>query len=119
MILAQTKTPLCRLGAQADPNIMHSFYEFFAGGGMARVGLGPVNFRCAFANDFDHQKGQSYRANFGDDLKIADVASLTLADLPGTPDLVCPRRPVRTSRSLATARDWTARAAAPSGRGCG
>jgi len=89
MILAQTKTPLCRLCAQADPNVIYSFYEFFAGGGMARVGLGPANWRCAFANDFDDQKGQSYRANFGgDDLKVADVASLTLADLPGTADLV-------------------------------
>jgi DNA (cytosine-5)-methyltransferase 1 len=88
-ILAQTKTPVCRLRAQADPNIIYSFYEFFAGGGMARVGLGSANWSCAFANDFDHQKGQSYRDNFGgDDLKVADVASLTLADLPGTPDLV-------------------------------
>ena len=43
MILAQTKTPLCQLCSRADPNIMHSFYEFFAGGGMARVGLGPTS----------------------------------------------------------------------------
>lgn len=88
MNLPQTLTPLCQLHAQADPNVMHGFYEFFAGGGMARVGLGP-KFRCVFANDFDHQKGQSYRSNFGGDhLKVTDVASLKLADLPGTPDLV-------------------------------
>ena len=78
---AQTKTSLCRLCAQADPNITHSFYEFFAGSGMARVGLGPVNWRCAFANNFDHKKGQSYRANFGaNDLRVADVAALQWVD---------------------------------------
>ena len=29
-----------------------SFYEFFAGGGMVRAGLGPA-WTCLFANDFD------------------------------------------------------------------
>jgi DNA (cytosine-5)-methyltransferase 1 len=29
-----------------------SFYEFFAGGGMARLGLGE-RWACVFANDFD------------------------------------------------------------------
>jgi DNA (cytosine-5)-methyltransferase 1 len=29
-----------------------SFYEFFAGGGMARAGLGE-GWQCLFANDFD------------------------------------------------------------------
>jgi DNA (cytosine-5)-methyltransferase 1 len=29
-----------------------TFYEFFAGGGMARLGLGP-GWTCLFANDFD------------------------------------------------------------------
>jgi len=33
-----------------------SFYEFFAGGGMARLGLGE-GWSCAFANDFDPVKG--------------------------------------------------------------
>ncbi len=42
MIRAQTNAPLCRLCAQADPNVVHSFGEFFAGGGMARVGLAQV-----------------------------------------------------------------------------
>ena len=43
----------------------HSFYEFFAGGGMARAGLGP-GWNCLFANDFDHKKGRVYRFNWGD-----------------------------------------------------
>lgn len=65
-----------------------TFLEFFAGGGMARAGLGP-GWRCAFANDFDAMKVATYRANWGDgDVKHGDVGKLTLADLPpGTPDL--------------------------------
>lgn len=66
---------------------MPSFYEFVAGGGMVRAGLGP-EWRCLFANDFDHKKGRIYRANWGgDELKTADVGSLTTKDLPGTADL--------------------------------
>jgi len=63
------------------------FYEFFAGGGMARSGLG-AGWSCAFANDFDAKKGASYAANWGEDhLNIGDVAKLAPSDLPGTPDL--------------------------------
>jgi DNA (cytosine-5)-methyltransferase 1 len=66
---------------------MRPFYEFFAGGGMARVGLG-AGWRCTLANDFDAKKGAVYRANFGaDHLMVADVAELTTADLPGRADL--------------------------------
>ena len=39
-----------------------TFYEFFAGGGMARAGLGPA-WRCLFANDIDDRKAAAYRAN--------------------------------------------------------
>ena len=65
-----------------------SFYEFFAGGGMARLGLGP-GWRCAFANDLDPVKTSTYRANFApaDELAAADVAALTPAHLPGRADL--------------------------------
>ena len=66
---------------------MRQFYEFFAGGGMARAGLG-AGWHCAFANDFDPRKAAAYRANWGeDDLVCADVASLTPSDLPGQADL--------------------------------
>lgn len=64
-----------------------SYYEFFAGGGMARAGLGPA-WRCLRANDIDPRKAAAYRANWGDaDLIEGDVAALTLADLPGQADL--------------------------------
>lgn len=66
---------------------MGSFYEFFAGGGMARAGLGP-DWECLFANDFDPKKAASYAANWGGDhLSVGDVAELTAADLPGDADL--------------------------------
>ena len=64
------------------------FYEFFAGGGMARAGLGP-GWRCLFANDFDRRKAESYRANWGGDaLHVGDVGAVTTAQLPGVADLV-------------------------------
>lgn len=37
------------------------FYEFFAGGGMARAGLG-AGWECLFANDIDSKKAASYAA---------------------------------------------------------
>lgn len=66
-----------------------AWYEFFAGGGMARLGLGS-GWNCTFANDSSEKKASAYRAFFGPspELKIEDVAKLTTKDLPGTPDLV-------------------------------
>ena len=61
---------------------MLTFLEFFAGGGMARIGLGP-GWRCLFANDCNKGKCAAYRDNFGaDDLVEADIAALTARDLP-------------------------------------
>jgi len=66
---------------------MPSFYEFFAGGGMARAGLGK-DWECLLANDIDTKKGASYAANWGDKgLKIINVDRLTTADAPGRADL--------------------------------
>ena len=64
-----------------------TFYEFFAGGGMARAGLGG-GWSCLFANDFDPKKAASYAANWGEDhMKVGDVAELKTDDLPGQADL--------------------------------
>ncbi len=64
-----------------------SFYEFFAGGGMARAGLGEA-WECMLANDIDERKGASYAANWGDEcLKIKNAGELTTADMPGRADL--------------------------------
>jgi DNA (cytosine-5)-methyltransferase 1 len=64
------------------------FYEFFAGGGMARLGLGDA-WNCTFSNDISEKKASAYRAYFGDsELKVLDVAVLKPSDLPGVPALV-------------------------------
>jgi DNA (cytosine-5)-methyltransferase 1 len=65
----------------------YPWYEFFSGGGMARLGLGGA-WRCIFSNDHNPKKAAAYRAYFGgSDLRVCDVASLTTADLPGAPTL--------------------------------
>ena len=64
-----------------------AFYEFFAGGGMARLGLGSA-WQCAFSNEWCPKKAASYRARFGNgELRVCDVADLTVDDLPGAPTL--------------------------------
>ncbi|MBX9747621.1 MAG: DNA cytosine methyltransferase [Hyphomonadaceae bacterium] len=58
-------------------------YEFFAGGGLARLGLAP-DFTCVFANDIDAAKAAAYRAAFGGgDMREGDIWKLKSADLPG------------------------------------
>ena len=64
-----------------------SFYEFFAGGGMARAGLGD-QWRCLFANDFDHKKAETYRLNWRDDAMLCDdIRDITTSELPPAADL--------------------------------
>jgi DNA (cytosine-5)-methyltransferase 1 len=82
-----------------------SFYEFFAGGGMARLGLGE-GWACAFANDFDSVKAATYRANFADaadHFHEGDVWKLAPAGLPGQADLAWASSPCQDF-SLAGAR---------------
>lgn len=65
-----------------------SFYEFFAGGGMARAGLGDA-WHCLFANDFDPKKAASYAAYHGDEaLHVGDVGQVSTEQLPDLADLV-------------------------------
>ena len=68
---------------------MRSFYEFFAGGGMARAGLGD-GWSCLFANDFDAKKGETYRINYPntDVLRVDDVRKIKAKELPGHADLI-------------------------------
>jgi len=82
-----------------------TFYEFFAGGGMARLGLGD-GWTCAFANDFDPVKAATYRANFADaagHFREGDVWKLQASDLPGRADLAWASSPCQDF-SLAGAR---------------
>lgn len=59
------------------------FYEFFAGGGMARLGLGAA-WTCVFSNDFDAKKVESYRRNFPENSHMhhGDVANVLVKQLP-------------------------------------
>jgi len=67
---------------------MYDFYEFFAGGGMARLGLGR-QWRCVFANDIDERKALAYKEYFksAEEWFPGDVAKVKTSDLPGIADL--------------------------------
>lgn len=83
-------------------------YEFFAGGGLAGLGLAPdaegPGFRTVFANDLDPAKARAFAANHPDVvLRVGDVAELTPDDLPGRPDLCWASSPCQ-DLSLAGAR---------------
>lgn len=61
---------------------MPTFYEFFAGGGMVRAGLGQ-EWHCLFANDLSEKKASAYAENWGSDhLVIDDIHNLRSSDLP-------------------------------------
>ncbi|HAJ80280.1 MAG TPA: DNA (cytosine-5-)-methyltransferase [Fibrobacteres bacterium] len=64
------------------------FLEFFAGGGLARIGLGK-NWECTFANDFSPKKAAAYRDNFNgaSELYVEDVWNIDPAMIPGNPVL--------------------------------
>lgn len=67
---------------------MFTFYEFFAGGGMARAGLSST-WECLFANDFDQKKGVTYQNNWGEgEMVVDDIRNISLDDLPSSADLV-------------------------------
>lgn len=81
-------------------------FEFFAGGGLAGIGLaaGGRGFETTFANDLSPAKARAFRANHPEvRLHEGDVWDLNLDDLPGTPDLCWASSPCQDV-SLAGAR---------------
>lgn len=67
---------------------MRTFYEFFAGGGMARAGLGD-GWKCLFANDFDRKKAATYQRNWGDkEMLVDDIRNIRSEQLPIHADLI-------------------------------
>lgn len=68
---------------------MAKFYEFFAGAGMARAGLGS-GWTCLFANDFDGKKGLTYQDNWGTggELHVGDIRKVKTSQLPDEADLI-------------------------------
>jgi DNA (cytosine-5)-methyltransferase 1 len=78
----------CERSFRSGEDPMPTFYEFFAGGGMARAGLGE-RWKCLFANDFDLKKSATYTSNWGaGELLTRDIAGVMVADLPGIAGLV-------------------------------
>jgi len=64
-----------------------TFYEFFAGGRMARAGLGE-GWQCAFANDICGKKAAAYASNWGSQ-KSKGTASI----FPSNPGVHMPLQP--------------------------
>ncbi|MFT4086447.1 MAG: DNA cytosine methyltransferase [Gordonia sp. (in: high G+C Gram-positive bacteria)] len=57
--------------------------EFFAGVGLARMGLDNAGFHTAWANDISEDKAAMYRAQFKDDvMEVGDVGAVRGQDLP-------------------------------------
>ena len=55
---------------------------------MARLGVGDA-WHCTFSNEWCEKKARAYRSRFGGaELKVCDVAKLTVDDLPGIPTMV-------------------------------
>jgi DNA (cytosine-5)-methyltransferase 1 len=66
---------------------MSTFYEFFAGGGMARAGLG-AQWNCLLSNDISAAKARSYKANWGEGhLIVKDIYDVCSSEVPGFADL--------------------------------
>jgi len=80
----QTSFHFSERSAMSEPGAFsHTFYEFFAGSGMVRAGLG-ASWRCLFANDLDEKKAKSYEENWGKgELLVRDVGKVAPCELTG------------------------------------
>ncbi len=97
-----------------------SFYEFFAGGGMARAGLG-AGWTCLFANDIDADKAASYRLIGAARIFRRRSRGFRAGSLPGHADLAWASFPCQDlslaggGKGMGGADDALKPAAAPSG----
>ena len=79
--LVSVASPALPLVAELSPEFRAA--EFFAGIGLARLGLEAAGFRVLWANDIDQAKQRMYAANFpGDDFVLADVSTIRGPQLP-------------------------------------
>lgn len=93
-----------RSDSATTPGEAPGVHEFFAGGGLAGLGLQAAGFRTLFANDIDPAKARAFRDNHPDTpFHQGDVWDLTPAALPGRPDLCWASSPCQDV-SLAGAR---------------
>ena len=60
-----------------------TFADFFAGIGLARMGLEAAGWKAEFCNDIDPKKFDMYKANFGKrGYRVADIWDLTASQIP-------------------------------------
>lgn len=80
--------------------------EFFAGIGLARMGLEQAGFRVSWANDYEPDKKKMYDAHFGEpncDYILGDIANIEATTLPSDAALAWASSPC-TDLSLAGGR---------------
>ncbi|GEP25870.1 DNA cytosine methyltransferase [Cryobacterium levicorallinum] len=81
--------------------------EFFAGIGLARLGLEQAGFNVIWSNDIEPSKKEMYEANFEatpeHEFRLADVAEITPQEIPGEVELAWASFPC-TDLSLAGGR---------------
>ncbi|MBF4568239.1 DNA cytosine methyltransferase [Plantibacter sp. VKM Ac-2880] len=82
--------------------------EFFAGIGLARIGLERGGFRVAWANDYEQDKWDLYRNHFDDEsgdhkFALGDISQVSVSDLPRDASLAWGSSPC-TDLSLAGSR---------------
>lgn len=71
----------------ARPKAKPQFVEFFAGGGMAKLGLGE-EWACVLANDINPMKAETYAANHGSEhLVCGDITNIAASDITAHPVL--------------------------------
>lgn len=94
------------------PTSRYQVAEFFAGAGLARLGLeASRRFQVTWANDIDEDKARLYRASFGvgrkDHLLVKDIHAIRPDELPSEADLAWASFPC-TDVSLAGDREGLA-----------
>lgn len=92
-----------RSAASAKPKVI----EFFAGIGLARMGLESAGFEVTWANDYEPDKHAMYLAQFGESdshtFNLGDIAEVSGGDLPRDASLAWASSPC-TDLSLAGSR---------------
>ena len=106
--VSKSKAKLAAVAAQAELPLGPTAVEFFAGIGLARMGLEHAGFTVAWSNDLEPAKREMYEGNFTDaryphDFVLGDVHDVTGDDLPADVSLAWASSPC-VDVSLAGAR---------------
>jgi DNA (cytosine-5)-methyltransferase 1 len=104
---SKAKAKLTAVAGQAEFPLGPTAVEFFAGIGLARMGLEHAGFAVSWSNDLEPAKREMYEGNFKDtpyhDFVLGDVREIKGSDLPGDVSLAWASSPC-VDVSLAGAR---------------